>query len=152
MPAAPRSKKPPPLSIEQQIGLWLRLAVQRHAENFYRCFGTSLTQRQFSALVHLHLAGPCSQNSLGRAIGLDAASIVGVVRRLESQDLISIRKSDHDRRMVIIDTTAAGQRILRRTAELGRRANEKTLMPLSRPERKTLMRLLERVATFSADE
>jgi DNA-binding MarR family transcriptional regulator len=136
----------PHVDLERQIGLWLRVVVQRHAENFYKCVGSGLTQGQYAVLARLNVGGKCSQNLLGRFIGLDAASIVGVVRRLEGRGLVSIAKSEHDRRLLLIDLTAAGRSLFCRTAEFGFQANEMTLAPLNQDERQQLIGLLKRIA------
>jgi DNA-binding MarR family transcriptional regulator len=132
--------------LNKQIGFRLRLAMQKHTDIFFKNMDLGLTQPQFAALARLLTTGPCSQNQLGRSVALDTASIVGVIRRLKARKLISIVKSKEDRRRVIIDLTPAGRALTAKAIEIGMRANEITLAPLSQAQRKQLIALLGMLA------
>lgn len=132
--------------LDDQIGYRLRLAMQRHTDLFFRNMAGGLTQPQFAAMARLHANGPCSQNQLGRSIALDSASIVGVVTRLKAQHLISTVKDRQDRRRVVIDLTPQGRALMSQAIARGQQANDLTLAPLSAEERRTLIRILRKMA------
>jgi MarR family transcriptional regulator, lower aerobic nicotinate degradation pathway regulator len=132
----------PSYDLDNQIGFRLRLAMQKHTDIFFKNMDLGLTQAQFAAMARLQTAGPCSQNQLGRSVGLDTASMVGVIRRLKARKLISIAKDKEDRRRVIIDLTASGRVLIVKAIEMGTLANEKTLSPLTPAQRKQLISLL----------
>ena len=69
--------------LDDQAGFLMRVAMQRHTSIFTSRMVEGLTQTQFAALAKLYEVGPCSQNYLGRLIYLDAATIKGVVDRLD---------------------------------------------------------------------
>jgi DNA-binding MarR family transcriptional regulator len=128
--------------LDSQIGFRLRLAMQKHTDIFFKNMDLGLTQAQFAAMARLQTTGACSQNQLGRSVGLDTASMVGVIRRLKARKLISIVKNKEDRRRVIIDLTASGRVLIAKAIEMGKRANEQTLSPLTLAQRKLLISLL----------
>jgi MarR family transcriptional regulator, lower aerobic nicotinate degradation pathway regulator len=128
--------------LDSQIGFRLRLAMQKHTDIFFKNMDLGLTQAQFAAMARLQTTGACSQNQLGRSVGLDTASMVGVIRRLKARKLISIVKNKEDRRRVIIDLTASGRVLIAKAIEMGKRANEQTLSPLTVAQRKLLISLL----------
>ncbi len=128
--------------LDNQIGFRLRLAMQKHTDIFFKNMDVGLTQAQFAAMAHLQTTGACSQNQLGRSVGLDTASMVGVIRRLKARKLISIVKNKEDRRRVIIDLTASGRVLVVKAMKMGTRANEQTLSPLTSAQRKQLVSLL----------
>ena len=113
--------------LDNQIGFRLRLAMQKHTDIFFKNMDVGLTQAQFAAMARLQTTGACSQNKLGRSVGLDTASMVGVIRRLKARKLISIVKNKEDRRRVIIDLTASGRALVVKAIEMGTKANEQTL-------------------------
>jgi DNA-binding MarR family transcriptional regulator len=137
--------------LDSQIGFRLRLAMQKHTDIFFKNMDLGLTQAQFAAMARLQTTGACSQNQLGRSVGLDTASIVGVIRRLKARKLISIAKNKEDRRRVIIDLTASGRALIAKAMEMGTRANEQTLSPLTLTQRKQLISLLSLLVS-SEDE
>ena len=128
--------------LDNQIGFRLRLAMQKHTDIFFKNMDVGLTQAQFAAMARLQTTGACSQNKLGRSVGLDTASMVGVIRRLKARKLISIVKNKEDRRRVIIDLTASGRALVVKAIERGTKANEQTLSPLTLAQRKQLISLL----------
>jgi MarR family transcriptional regulator, lower aerobic nicotinate degradation pathway regulator len=137
--------------LDSQIGFRLRLAMQKHTDIFFKNMDLGLTQAQFAAMARLQSAGACSQNQLGRSVGLDTASMVGVIRRLKARKLISIAKNKEDRRRVSIDLTASGRALIAKAMEMGTRANEQTLSPLTLTQRKQLISLLNLLVS-SEDE
>ena len=75
--------------LEDQVGLYLRRAGQRHAAIFAEHMGDDLTPTQWAALVKLAELHSVSQNLLGRETAMDAATIKGVVDRLCKRGLLA---------------------------------------------------------------
>ena len=87
-----------------------------------------------------------TQQELESALVLDANSVVLILNELEARQFSIRRRDPIDRRRHIVEITEAGRRALEK-ADKGREALEAELLaPLSADERKTLRRLLERVA------
>src|ERR1043166_2935274 len=97
--------------LDEQVGFLLRVATQRHTAIFMSRMVEGLTQTQFAALAKLHEVGPCSQNHLGRLIFLDAATIKGVVDRLQARGFVTAAHDRQDRRRRAVTLTEEGRRV-----------------------------------------
>ena len=99
-------EQPPPYLLEDQYGYQLRRAVQRYQAIFARLI-PGLTTMQFAALVRLDQQGGMSQNHLGRVASMDAATVKGVVGRLEALGLVARRADPADKRRLTVEITPA---------------------------------------------
>lgn len=134
-----------PYVLDEQVGYLLRLANQRHAVIFQEMADLDLTPTQFAAMVRLVDDGECSQNELGRRTAMDVATVKGVVDRLLAKGMVTLHPDPKDRRRTTV--SAADPDGLRAALHgMGRRISARTLEPLSRAERRTLLRLLSRLA------
>ena len=106
----------------------------------------NLTATQFSAIVRLAEIGSCSQNQLGRLVGMDIATIKGVVDRLLQKSLVEVKPDMQDRRRSVISLTIAGQDMVDDLKETGHAITAETLAPLSPPDRETLIRILRLIS------
>ncbi len=133
-----------PYVLDEQIGYLLRLANQRHALIFQETADLDLTPTQFAAMVRLVDDGACSQNELGRRTAMDVATVKGVVDRLLAKGMVTLHPDPKDRRRTTV--SAADPDGMRAALhDMGRRISARTLEPLSRAERRTLLRLLARL-------
>lgn len=133
-----------PYILDDQVGYLLRRVTQRHLAIFSAHL-PGLTTMQFACLVRLHQGGPMSQNQLGRAAAMDAATVKGVVGRLETLGLVARRADPGDRRRLMVEITGTGAALIADSYAAAHRVTEATLAPLSAPERATLMALLARL-------
>ncbi len=132
--------------LDDQIGFILRLASQRHAAIFQRHATHGLTPPQFSVMIRLHDYGTLSQNHLGRLTGLDVATVKGVVDRLCTKGLVATGADAYDKRLTLLSLTPTGRAMIPDLQETGARVTEETVAGLTATERKTLLRLLGRIA------
>jgi MarR family transcriptional regulator, lower aerobic nicotinate degradation pathway regulator len=130
--------------LDRQVGFLLRRATQRHLAIFAGEI-PGLTPTQFAALAHLAATGTTSQNALGRATAMDAATIKGVVDRLRARGFVEGAASDGDRRRVILSLTEAGQAEFRDLLPKARAITTDTLEPLPPEDRDRLVALLKRI-------
>lgn len=131
--------------LQDQIGFVLRKAHQRHVAIFAAQIG-DLTPPQFAALAQLHEGGETSQNQLGSLIGMDAATVKGVIDRLKARGLVELSKHEADKRRLLVNLSAEGRQTIERLIPLARQATEETLGPLSAKEAATLTKLLVKIA------
>ena len=134
-----------PYVLERQVGFVMRRAVQRHIAIFSSLI-PELTPTQFAALAKLHEEGPASQNQLGRATSMDAATIKGVIDRLAKRGLVATEPSREDRRRLIVSLTEAGATLFLQVAPVALEITEETLAPLDPEERRLLTALLDRIS------
>ena len=97
--------------LDDQAGFLMRIAMQRHTSIFTSRMIEGLTQTQFAALAKLYEVGPCSQNYLGRLIYLDAATIKGVVDRLDLRGFVTALNDPKDRRRRAVALTERGRSV-----------------------------------------
>ncbi|WP_149141502.1 MarR family winged helix-turn-helix transcriptional regulator [Gemmobacter caeruleus] len=136
--------EPAPYILEDQYGYQLRRAVQRYQGIFARLI-PEVTTMQFAALVRLDQMGALSQNHLGREASMDAATVKGVVGRLEKLGHVRRRADPADRRRLTVEITESGRDLVRRLYAPAVTAMEQGLAPLNRAEQATLMALLSRL-------
>ena len=101
-----------PYRIEEQIGYLLRRAHQRASAIFQVSIGDpNITPTQYSSMVKLNEYTELSQNLLGRLVGMDKATMQGVVRRLKERRLVDSRPDPGDARRTLLSLTTEGQRL-----------------------------------------
>ncbi|MBI1219487.1 MAG: MarR family transcriptional regulator [Rhodobacteraceae bacterium] len=130
--------------LDEQVGFLLRRATQRHLAIFAGLIG-GLTPTQFAALAKLCEMGPTSQNALGRATAMDAATIKGVIDRLRDKGLVATLPDPIDRRRLMLAPTEAGRAAYDTARPLAQRITADTLAPLTPAEQAAFLALLARL-------
>ncbi|MEX5729084.1 DNA-binding MarR family transcriptional regulator [Rhodovulum iodosum] len=133
-----------PYLLDAQVGFLMRRANQRHLAIFAAHI-EGLTPTQFAALAKLCEAGPRSQNALGRATAMDAATIKGVIDRLRAKGLVDTAPDDRDQRRIFVRPTPAGRALFEAQVAAAHRVTRETLAPLAEAERAEFLRLLEKL-------
>lgn len=135
---------PDDYQLDIQVGFLLRRANQRHLAIFAAQL-PGLTPTQFAALAKLCELGPTSQNALGRATSMDAATIKGVVDRLRHKGLVAALPDAADRRRLVLAPTPEGKAAYARARPSAHRITSETLAPLTEDEAETFLALLTRL-------
>ena len=130
--------------LDEQVGFLLRRVNQRHLSVFAEVI-PEVTTTQLAALAKLAELGPMSQNQLGRATAMDAATIKGVVGRLVTRRLVTTVPSAEDRRRLIVELTPEGRALFDDLRRRGIEATQRTLAPLAPAERERFLTLLRRL-------
>jgi DNA-binding MarR family transcriptional regulator len=91
------------------------------------CASCGVTPVPFSLLSLLATQPGLDQAALAFAVGVDRATTANVVARLEKRGLLRRRPGPTDRRVKLVELTAAGTRLLARIDPHARRAHERTL-------------------------
>jgi DNA-binding MarR family transcriptional regulator len=137
---------PRPYRIEDQIGYLLRRAHQRASAIFQTNLGDpNITPTQYSSLVKLHEYNELSQNHLGRLVGMDKATMQGVVRRLKDRGLVDSRPDPGDARRTLLSLTLDGQRVTAKLIMNGPAVSRETLKPLTTNEQRQLLEFLQKI-------
>lgn len=130
--------------LDDQIGYILRRVTQRHLAIFATAI-PEVTTTQFAVLARLAEIGPVSQNHLGRATAMDAATIKGVVDRLAKLGLVATTADPADRRRLTVSLTEAGSGLFSARVATALKISAETVAPLTREEARTLQALLSRL-------
>jgi MarR family transcriptional regulator, lower aerobic nicotinate degradation pathway regulator len=131
--------------LDDQIGFILRLAFQFHTAIFTARMIDDLTPTQFAALTKVHEMGECSQSDLVRLIGLDSATINGVIGRMIAREYLTVTEDPNDRRRQFVSLTRQGRAVVEQAQIISSEISEETLSSLSATEQSRLIQLLRKM-------
>jgi DNA-binding MarR family transcriptional regulator len=103
-----------------------------------------ITTSQWAILALLWREDGQTQSQLQQALGLEAATVTGIVGRMESRGFVLRRREPSDHRVRRIVLTEAGRALEDHLPALARHVNALALRGLSSDEREALTRLLAR--------
>jgi DNA-binding MarR family transcriptional regulator len=112
----------------------------------------SLDTRHYTVLAVLAAGAGSSQRTIAETLGLDRATVVALVDRLESQGLARRAQSRADRRANAVELTAKGRRVLKRADALMEACERGFVAGLPPDERDQLTRMLERLLAYNRQE
>lgn len=101
-------------SAEVELAHSLRLAVGRLARRLRQQTLGELTPSQLSVLASLDRGDAMTLGALAEVEGVAAASISGIVTRLEDKGLVERVPNPEDRRSFLVETTRRGRQVLQR--------------------------------------
>lgn len=133
-----------PYRLDDQIGYVLRRVTQRHLSIFAAAI-PEVTTTQFAVMARLAEVGPLSQNHLGRATAMDAATIKGVVDRLAKLGFVETAADPDDRRRLTVSLSKAGAEIVSAKVATALQVSAETLAPLTADEAAILKSMLMRL-------
>ena len=107
-----------------------------------------LTGPQLATLREAHKVGRPSISALARAVHLSQPTVSGIVSRLERRGLIVRKRSEGDRRSVVIQVTAEGLQVLDEAPSLLQERFRAELARLEDWERHWMLSALERIASM----
>lgn len=139
------AEQPSGYVLDTNLGFLLRRAQQVNSAIFNQSNESALSTTQFAALHRLVEDGALSQNELGRRVHADGATIKGIVSRLEQRAAVAVRRSESDRRELVIETTEVGVALYRAAVEVSECTSARQLQLLSPGERLLLIELLIRM-------
>ena len=121
----------------------LARGMARH-ENNYLTKGV-ITPPQVWVLRQLTRQSECSMRELADFMKMGLSSVTGMVDRLVKQGLANRRRTDRDRRVVFVDITAKGRKILKEILEQHHRTILDLFESLTAEERSTYLCILEKL-------
>src|SRR5258706_5821536 len=115
--------------------------------------GLEMCGSDFAVLEALLHKGPLPVNEIGKKVLLTSGSVTVAVDRLETKGLVERRAHGTDRRTRVVHLTKSGRRLITR-AYADHAADMERLAPasLTKEERRTLIRLLEKIGHKAAAE
>ena len=108
-----------------------------------------VTSAQYAVLSVIRIAPGLEQREIAQAVGYDAATTGGILRRLETMELVKRSKGTRSRRGHCVELTAGGRRKLQAIAPAIARLQENLLRPLAPSERKQFLHLLSKVTRLT---
>jgi DNA-binding MarR family transcriptional regulator len=89
--------------------------------------------------------GPLAPAELADAAGVTRATMTGLIDTLERDGLAKRVRDAHDRRMMSVNLTPKGRKLLEKILPIHFRGMAEIMSPLAEGERKTLVRLLTKI-------
>jgi DNA-binding MarR family transcriptional regulator len=140
---------PSPAEIEDQIVASIRRIIRAIDLQSRRLHERhKLTGPQLATLRETQKHREITVSALARAVHLSQPTVSGILSRLERQDLIARRRSEGDRRSVVIRVTPAGEALLAEAPSLLQERFRAELALLEDWERHWMLAALERIATM----
>jgi len=135
------------------LNLWVVLArafdaVERHARASITRFGLGTTE--FGVLEVLYHKGELPVCEVQRKILVESSSTTYVVDKLVDRGLVRRRPSDTDRRVILLDLTARGRRLMKRIFPTHAAHMRRALGALSAREQAQAARLLRTLGVAAA--
>lgn len=101
---------------------------------------------QVRALILLDAEGEATAGELARATDLTPGSVTAMLDQLEGQGIVARRRSERDRRLVVVTLTPAGAELLARKRAAWRRGWEEAVTDLSDQQLRDAADVIRRVA------
>jgi len=113
-------------------------------ENNYLTRGV-ITPPQVWVLRRLTQQRECTMCALADFMKMGLSSVTGMVDRLVNQKLVNRRRTEKDRRIVFVDITAKGRKILKEIMEQHRNTTLNLFESLTSEERSVYLGILEKL-------
>ena len=124
--------------ITRAIDLHSRLLLQK----------SGLTIPQLVALQAIQRSQPITVGALARGIHLGAATVTGILGRLENRGLVSRTRGDLDRRSVVVQLTDDGAKLVAEAPSLLQDRFHRELAKLHEWEQTMILATLQRIASM----
>lgn len=115
------------------------------------CGAFDLTSVQYAALVAIRTHPGLDATRLSGLIAFDRSTLGDVLERLEAKGWVQRSPSPSDRRVKLLQLTAAGHEILQEVEAAVDRVQARLLAPLAPEHRVTLVRLLAQLVDLHDD-
>ena len=140
---------PSPAEIEDQIVASIRRIIRAIDLQSRRLHERhKLTGPQLATLREAQKHREITVSALARAVHLSQPTVSGILSRLERQGLVARRRSEGDRRSVVIRVTPGGEAVLAEAPSLLQERFRAELALLEDWERHWMLSALERIATM----
>lgn len=107
-----------------------------------------LTGPQLMILQEVAYAGEVSVGDVAKAISLSQGTVTGIIERMEKKGLVARRRSDSDRRRVLVQATATGKQLLETAPPLMQEAFVERFSGLQDWEQTMILSALQRLVTI----
>jgi len=135
--------------LDQLLGYRLRRAQGAAYRDYLASLADlKLTQKQTAVMWLVMGNAGVAQGAIGTALGMDRATMMGLVDRLEGRGLLQRRRSSVDGRRRELQATPSGLRLMERVREKIGEHEARMKRLFSTAELRTLERLLQRLQSL----
>lgn len=130
----------------QTPGFMIRILQLLNFEAFFRHFQSlGLSPVEYSILLTVRDNETVTQSELAAVLKMQLPNLVKILAAMEDVGIVRRKRSSRDKRAVELSLSAAGHRRADQASRLGETFNERTLAPLSKPERAAFLQMLTRL-------
>lgn len=102
-----------------------------------------ITSAQWAVIAQLELSkDPLTSAQVAGIVGMDRATVSGIVKRLTAKELVAVHASSQDRRARVLTLTAKGEETFKRCEQIANTQMSEFAVPLDQQEQATLVNLL----------
>ncbi len=143
------AKQDPAGAITYNVLIAIRKIIQSIAMNSRSLVKrVGLTGPQLMVLQEVAYAGEVSVGEVAKAISLSQGTVTGILERMEKKGLVTRRRSNFDRRRVLVQTTTAGGQLLESAPPLMQEAFVERFNGLQDWEQTMILTSLQRLVTI----
>ncbi|MCD6093615.1 MAG: MarR family transcriptional regulator [Candidatus Omnitrophica bacterium] len=117
-----------------------------HIPDPHRLFGIKVTLQQYLTLDILTKKGKCMMTELSQALGVALSTMTELANRLVKRRFVKKIKDSKDHRIVWVDLTRRGLRIIQEINKKKQRHISSILEKLTQHERQILIDILKRIS------
>lgn len=144
-----RAKQDPAGAITNSVLIAIRKIIQSIAMNSKSLVKrVGLTGPQLMILHEVAHEGEVSVGEVAKAISLSQGTVTGILERMEKKGLVNRRRSNSDRRRVLVKTTATGKQLLESAPPLMQEAFVERFSGLQDWEQTMILSSLQRLITI----
>lgn len=125
----------------------LTIMKQINHQTYHQSFETKLFPGQPQILVFLKYHQGISQKELSQKHKTKPASISGVLQKLEKHDLIKRETDIHDKRILRVYLTPAGEKLANQADEYLTQISEKMFKNFTKEEKECYLNILEKISS-----
>ena len=143
------AKLDPAGTITDSVLIAIRKIIQSIAMNSKSLVKrVGLTGPQLMILQEVVHSSEISVGEVAKAISLSQGTVTGILERLEKRELVIRRRSDFDRRRVLVQTTEAGKALMQTAPPLMQEAFVERFGALQDWEQAMILSALQRLVTI----
>lgn len=134
--------------------IWLLRKLVQASELYskYLQKNYGVTQHQLACLLALFDSGPLPESKIAQTILVKPSTITGIIDRLEQKGLVARERSVRDRRIVYIQSTDAGNELVKQAPPPIQKAIINGLKNLSEQENIKVVKSLETLVSMLEEE
>ena len=121
-------------------------SIDIHSKKLVKQFG--LTGPQLILLQAIFRSRGITASELAREISLSQATVTGILDRMEKRELIIRRRSENDRRRILVKTSPAGEKLLEAAPPLMQESFTEQFNDLEQWEQHMILSSLQRLVTL----
>lgn len=151
------------IDVRSKAELNYETTVHPELKNFfgYSLYKAGIIYREISVLRHVHLhnlntpecgvlyvlstGAVTNQLTIGQDLGIDKATIVKIIDKLEKLKLVKREVDPNDRRAKLLSITAKGRKIVEKVAEIKAEVEARIFSDFTKEEKDHLMKLVPKL-------